>query len=74
MNFPLFFSQLKKADRELDRLSGRLSFYAINPLNTEEEKEKFEEAGAHEDKCTSVVAKASQWTAELLLEEGLLSL
>ncbi len=41
MNFPLFFNELKKADRELDKLSSRLSFYAINPLNTEEEREKF---------------------------------
>lgn len=29
----------------------------------------FEKLGAHEDKCTSVVAKAAAWTTELILEE-----
>jgi hypothetical protein len=35
----------------------------------EEDKKAFEEAGAHEDKCTSVVADASKWTTRLILEE-----
>ncbi|MGM5482929.1 MAG: tyrosine/phenylalanine carboxypeptidase domain-containing protein, partial [Nanobdellota archaeon] len=41
MNFPLIFSQLKKADEKLDLLSKKISFYAINPINLDEEKEKF---------------------------------
>ncbi len=35
----------------------------------EEEVKAFEEAGAHIDKCTSVVAKAAAWTAEILWDE-----
>ncbi len=38
-------------------------------LWNEEEKEAFEEAGAHADKCTTVVADASAWTTELILDE-----
>ncbi len=34
-----------------------------------EEKQAFEDAGAHTDKCPSVVANASRWTTELILEE-----
>ena len=34
-----------------------------------EEKKLFEEAGAHEDKCTGVVANASAWVMEILLGE-----
>lgn len=41
MNFPLLFNQLKKADRELDHLSNKLSFYAVNPVNIDEERDKF---------------------------------
>ncbi|MFW6449587.1 MAG: tyrosine/phenylalanine carboxypeptidase domain-containing protein [Nanoarchaeota archaeon] len=41
INIHLLFSQLKKADLELDNLSRKISFYAINPVNTAEEKEKF---------------------------------
>lgn len=33
------------------------------------EREEFEAAGAHTDKCTSVVARASAWTTELILDE-----
>lgn len=37
-------------------------------------KVDFEAAGAHKlDKCTAVVATASQWTAEILLEQGYIS-
>ena len=35
----------------------------------DEERKAFEEAGAHKDKCTSVVADASKWSARLILEE-----
>ena len=34
-----------------------------------DEKTAFEQAGAHADKCTSVVANASAWVTELILEE-----
>lgn len=33
------------------------------------EKEAFEKAGAHADKCTTVVADASAWSVELILDE-----
>ncbi len=33
---------------------------------------KFEEAGAHDDKCTDVAGKVARWTAEILLEKGVL--
>jgi C_GCAxxG_C_C family probable redox protein len=36
-----------------------------------EEMIKFEEAGAHETGCTSVVGNATRWTAEIVIEEGL---
>ena len=35
----------------------------------EEDRKAFEEAGAHREKCTSVVADASKWTTGLILEE-----
>lgn len=35
----------------------------------EDDKQAFEDAGAHVDKCPSVVANASKWTTELILEE-----
>ena len=34
-----------------------------------EDKKLFEEAGAHDDKCTCVVGDASAWVTEILLEE-----
>lgn len=34
-----------------------------------EQKELFDQAGAHKDKCTSVVADASMWVTELILDE-----
>lgn len=34
------------------------------------EKEKFEEAGAHKDKCTSVVGYAAKCLADILINEG----
>ena len=43
-------------------------------IRNPEEKAGFEAAGAHTaDKCTAVVATASAWTAEILMEEGFLS-
>ncbi|MFQ6065851.1 MAG: C-GCAxxG-C-C family protein [bacterium] len=38
-------------------------------LWNEEEYKAFEEAGAHIDKCPTVVAKAAAWTAEILWDE-----
>lgn len=35
-----------------------------------EDFQKFEEAGAHEDKCPDVTGKVARWTAEILMEEG----
>jgi C_GCAxxG_C_C family probable redox protein len=49
------------------KIMGR-PFYIYDP----EELRKFDEAGAHTDKCTGVVALASRWTAEILADEGLL--
>ncbi|MGB9839411.1 C-GCAxxG-C-C family (seleno)protein [Thermovenabulum sp.] len=37
-----------------------------------DEKEKFEEAGAHKDKCTHVVGLAAMWLADVLIREGIL--
>ena len=34
-----------------------------------EDKQAFEDAGAHTDKCPSVVANACRWTTELILQE-----
>ena len=48
------------------KIMGR-PFYIRDP----EELRKFDEAGGHDDKCTRVVALASRWTAEILLNEGL---
>ena len=43
-------------------------------IRNADEKEDFEKAGAHTaDKCTAVVATASAWTTEILLEEGFLT-
>ena len=36
-------------------------------LNSEQDWEEFENAGAHLDKCTEVVGKASKWTMEILI-------
>lgn len=35
----------------------------------EEEKKEFERLGAHQDKCTNIVANAAAWTTELILKE-----
>ncbi len=36
-----------------------------------EEYQKFEAAGAHDDKCTDVSGKTARWVAEILLEKGI---
>lgn len=48
-----------------ERIMGR-SF----DLRTREGNIEFEEAGGHEDKCTSVAGKAARWTVEILLRHS----
>ena len=36
-----------------------------------DEFEKFEKAGAHDEHCPGVVGKAARWTAQLIIEAGL---
>jgi C_GCAxxG_C_C family probable redox protein len=36
------------------------------------ERDAFLAAGGHDDKCPSVCGKAARWTAEILMDEGLL--
>ena len=43
-------------------------FYIKDP----DELVKFDAAGAHTEKCTSVVGKSARWTAEILDEAGFL--
>ncbi|MDD3573349.1 MAG: C-GCAxxG-C-C family (seleno)protein, partial [Eubacteriales bacterium] len=40
-------------------------------LRTKEVRNQFEEAGAHQDKCTAVVANSCVWAMEALWEKGL---
>ena len=47
-----------------DAIFGRC-FDLLNP----EDKEAFDAAGAHADKCTGVVGTAAQWIAEIILRE-----
>ena len=49
------------------RIMGR-PFFIEDPNDFQ----KFEDAGAHDTKCTSVVGKASRWAAEILQEAGLI--
>ena len=46
------------------RIFGR-PYYLLDP----DSYKKFEEAGAHDDKCTSVVGEAARWTIDILQEE-----
>lgn len=46
-------------------------FGQSHSLKTKAGRDIFEAAGAHQDKCTSVVAAASAWIAEILLDEGI---
>jgi C_GCAxxG_C_C family probable redox protein len=48
------------------RIMGR-PFYIRDP----QEYQAFEDAGAHDDKCTSVVGEVASRTARILIEEGL---
>ena len=41
-------------------------------LRDPQEKEKFQDAGGHTDKCPDVVGKAAQMTVKIILNEGLL--
>lgn len=52
----------------------RLIFDQAYCLRTKEVRNAFELAGAHIDKCTTVVATASAWVAEILLDEGFITL
>ncbi len=40
-------------------------------LRDPEEREAFEAAGAHEDKCTGVVRRTAEWAMEIIGEERL---
>ncbi len=51
--------------KEIHKLLFGRYFDLWNP----DEKQEFENMGAHKDKCTTVVAKASAWATELILEE-----
>jgi len=44
----------------------RREFGRAYDLRLEAEREAFEAAGAHEDKCTSVVARAAKWAVEII--------
>ncbi|MDD5127824.1 MAG: C-GCAxxG-C-C family protein [Dehalococcoidales bacterium] len=46
------------------KIFGR-SFDLLNPAD----REAFEAAGAHSDKCPSVVANAARWATEIILEQ-----
>ncbi len=48
------------------RIMGR-PFYIEDP----DEFQKFEDAGAHDSKCTDVVGQASRWAAEIIAESEL---
>ena len=48
-----------------EEIFGRAYILRTKPVRVE-----FEEAGAHTDKCTTVIACAAMWTADLLMEEG----
>jgi len=41
-------------------------------LKTKEVRDAFEDAGAHDDKCTSVIGMACVWVSEILMTENYL--
>lgn len=43
-------------------------------IRNDEVKDGFEEAGAHKDKCTTVVASICMWVTEILLEENFIKI
>ena len=47
----------------------RAEFGRAYDLRDPSEREAFEAAGAHRDKCTGVVARASRWVVEIIGEE-----
>ncbi len=49
------------------KIFGR-PFYIVDP----DERAKFDEAGAHTEKCPNVVGEAARWTVEILNENGYL--
>jgi C_GCAxxG_C_C family probable redox protein len=49
-----------------DRVFGRPYF-----LMDEDDLEKFDKAGGHLDKCPEVVGKAARWTAQIMIDSGL---
>ena len=42
-------------------------------LRTKAVRNDFEEAGGHRDKCTTVIAMASSWVVEMLIDDGFIS-
>jgi len=67
---PLFYKYIEEYGTILCpqiqmKLFGR-HYYFLD----EDEMEKFERAGGHEDKCTNVVGKAARWTLEILIDKG----
>jgi len=66
---PLFYKYIEEYGTILCpqiqmKLFGR-HYYFLD----EDEMEKFEKAGGHEDKCTDVVGKAARWTMEILIDK-----
>jgi C_GCAxxG_C_C family probable redox protein len=49
-------------------IEGKLFGRSFDKWNPDERKEK-DRLGGHDDKCPSVVGKATRWVAELILEE-----
>lgn len=45
-----WFRKLKESDEKLDRISKRISFYAVNPVNADEERIRFFESDDYEPK------------------------
>ena len=43
-------------------------------LKEKKDRDRFEDAGAHKDKCTSVIANSCAWITEILIEEGFIKL
>jgi C_GCAxxG_C_C family probable redox protein len=54
--------------RDIQTLKFGRPYYIADP----EDFEKFEEAGGHDDKCTSVVGTASRLAVEFIIDENLI--
>jgi len=61
------FGAVARRDVQIKKF-GR-SYYLRDPW----EKEKFQEAGGHGEKCPDVVGQAARMTAKIILEENLVS-